>query len=145
MTAELLRREADLLVQRLRVWTPTRWAAGDRAAVALHLAQVLADAAADLEGEPRRALPDLGSPLALPDQVAVTADDVVRADPPADLARELVLHLLLHRHDLLADDVPMSLAERLGAGSGEALLAAARRTCPSHGLQDHGRAADGRG
>ena len=126
MTVELLRRESDLLVQRLRLWTPTRWAAGDRAATARHLAQVLADAAADLERGPRRALPDLGNPLSLPDQLAVTADDCARAEPSAAVARDLVLHLLAHRHDLLGDDVPASLAAQLGGGD---VLARGRALC----------------
>ena len=129
MTVELLRRESGLLVQRLRVWTPTRWAAGEREAVARHLAQVLADAAADLEGEPRRLLPDLGSPLALPDQLAVTADDAVRAGPSDEAARGLVVHLLLHRHDLLGDEVPASLAEQLGCPAGQDVLTAGRQAC----------------
>lgn len=129
---ELLRREAGLLVQRLRVWTPPRWGAGDRERVARHLAQVLADAAADLEGGPRRPLPDLGSPLALPDQLAVTADDVVRAGPSDELAAALTAHLLLHRHDLLEDDVPDTLAAQLGHASGADLLAQAGQACTSH-------------
>jgi hypothetical protein len=129
---ELLRREAGLLVQRLRVWTPPRWGAGDRERVARHLAQVLADAAADLEGGPRRRLPDLGSPLALPDQLAVTADDVVRANPSDALATALTCHLLLHRHDLLGDEVPDTLAAQLGHPSRADLLSRAEQACTSH-------------
>lgn len=129
---ELLRREAGLLVQRLRVWTPTRWGAGDREAVARHLAQVLADAAAELEGGPRRPLPDLGSPLALPDQLAVTADDVVRAGPSDETAQALTAHLLLHRHDLLGDEVPDTLATQLGFADGGQLLTRAEQACTAH-------------
>lgn len=126
---ELLRREAGLLVQRLRVWTPPRWGAGDRERVARHLVQALADTAADSEGQPRRLLPDLGSPLALPDQLAVTADDVVRAGPSDETVRMLTAHLLLHRHDLLEDDVPDTLAVQLGFADGAELLARTSQTC----------------
>ncbi len=52
--ADLLRRESRSLVQRLRLWTPARYAAaaapwGTRADLVLHLAQACADAVADLE------------------------------------------------------------------------------------------------
>jgi hypothetical protein len=131
---DLLRRESASLVQRLRLWTPQRWAAqhgahGTRAGLAFHLAQALADTAADLEGEPQRPLPRLGSDLALPDQVAVTCDDLVRAGPPDGLARDATAHLLLHRHDLLGDAVPEGLAAALGVddvlGLGRAVCEAA--------------------
>jgi hypothetical protein len=118
-SAELLAKEAGLLVERLRLWTPARWAArapvlGTRADVVHHLAQSLADDAARLEGEATRPLPRLDSDLALPDQLAVTADDLVRAGPPDDVARRAVLHLLLHREHLLGDPIPATLASRLG-------------------------------
>jgi hypothetical protein len=123
MTA-LLRRESRSLVQRLRLWTPARWAAaaapfGTRADLVHHLAQSLADLAADAEGEPRRPLPRLDSDLGLPDQLAVTADDLVRALPPAEAARAATLHLLAHRRDLLAEEVPAGLAAALGLGRAE--------------------------
>jgi len=131
--ALLLRREARSLVQRLRLWTPARYAAaappwGARADLVLHLAQTCADAAADLEGEPRRALPRLDSDLGLADQLAVTSDDLVRAQPGDDLARAVTADLLVHRLDLLAEDVPASLADALGladvVGAGRAACAA---------------------
>lgn len=49
-----------------------------RAAAALALTQQLADTALDLEGLPRRPVPDLG-PLAVGDQVAVTGEDLAAA------------------------------------------------------------------
>jgi len=112
-----LQREAVLLVQRLRLWTPPRWGAaappwGSRADLVHHLAQVLANEAALLEGTPQRPLPHLPSPFALPDQLAVTADDLVRAGPTS---HDAVLHLLAHRADLLGDAVPASLGAALGA------------------------------
>ena len=109
---DLLAREARSLVERLRVWTPARWAAeappyGTRGDVVHHLAQELATRA----GEAPTRLPRLDSDLALPDQLAVTADDLVRAGR-AELAD--VAHLLAHRRDLLNDEVPEALRARLG-------------------------------
>jgi hypothetical protein len=130
MTA-LLDREARLLVQRLRLWTPARWSAaapvlGTRGDLAHHLAQALADDAAHLEGTARRALPRLDSDLVLVDQLAVTSSDLVRAGPPDELARSAAAHLLLHRRHLLDDDVPPGLAAALGLDD---VLAAGERTC----------------
>ena len=109
---ELLAREARSLVERLRVWTPARWAAefppyGTRGDVAHHLAQWLASRA----GEAPIRLPRLDSDLALPDQLAVTADDLVRT---GDAQLSDVAHLLAHRRDLLDDEVPEALRARLG-------------------------------
>ena len=115
----LLAREAASLVERLRLWTPARWAAaapvlGTRADVVHHLAQRLADAAADVEGTPRRPLPRLDSDLALPDQLAVTADDLGRRARADEVAVAATAHLLLHRAHLLGEDVPAGLARTLG-------------------------------
>lgn len=126
----LLRRESRSLVQRLRLWTPSRFAAqapshGTRADLVHHLAQRLADQAADAEGQPRRPLPRLEGDLVLPDQVAVTADDLVRTGD-AEAARASTAHLLLHRHDLLAEEVPARLARALGLAD---VLAAGREEC----------------
>ena len=130
----LLAREAAALVERLRLWTPARWAAaapvlGTRADVVHHLAQHLADAAALLEDRPPRPLPRLDSDLALPDQLAVTAADLVRTGPPDELARTLTAHLLWHRSELLGDDVPAGLAADLGLTD---VLAAGRAACTLH-------------
>jgi hypothetical protein len=110
--AELLAREARSLVERLRVWTPQRWAAsappyGTRADVVHHLAQSFVTAA----GETDRPLPHLDSDLGLPDQLAVTADDLVRVGR-ATLSD--VAHLLAHRRDLLDEEAPQSLLVQLG-------------------------------
>jgi hypothetical protein len=128
---EALRRESQSLVQRLRLWTPARYAAavppwGTRGDLVLHLAQVLADAAADLEQQPHRQVPRLDSELARADQLAVTSDDLVRAGPPPHLARSLTAHLLAHRVDLLGDEVPASLAQALGVPD---VVAAGRAAC----------------
>ena len=114
MTVALLDREARALVQRLRVWTSTRWAAAARTGLtrgdlAHHLASVLAEA-----GSAPVALPRLASDLALPDQLAVTAADLVRSGPSDEVARTLTAHLLWHRSELLGDDVPPGLSEDLG-------------------------------
>ena len=115
----LLDREARSLVQRLRLWTPARYgaAAGStctRGDLVHHLAQSLADRAALLEAGPRRALPRLDSDLGMPDQLAVTAADLVRARPPEAVAVAVTAHLLLHRGGLLGDGVPPGLAAALG-------------------------------
>ena len=128
---DLLRRESRSLVQRLRLWTPARYAAaappwGTRGDLVRHLAQACADAAAELEGEPRRTLPRLDSDLGLADQLAVTSDDLVRAGPGDDLARAVTAHLLVHRIDLLGEDVPASLADALGVDD---VVAAGRAAC----------------
>lgn len=122
---ELLAKEAHSLVQRLRVWTPTRWSAAvrpglTRADLVHHLAQALADAG----GEAPVRLPRLEADLALPDQLAVVADDLVRLAPPDDVARSATAHLLLHRGELLGDEVPAGLREALqGAEPGCGLRA----------------------
>jgi hypothetical protein len=117
--AAVLDREARSLVERLRLWTPARWAAaapvlGTRADIAHHLAQALADTGAIWAQADRRTLPRLDSDLVLPDQLAVTAADLVRAGAPDDVVRGAVAHLLLHRRHLLADDAPPGLAAELG-------------------------------
>lgn len=129
--ALLLSRETRALVDRLRLWTPARWAAaapviGSRGDVVHHLAQALADAAAELDAAPRHPLPRLDSDLALPDQLAVTGDDLVRAAPPAGVVRAAVAHLLWHREHLLGDDVPAGLTVALGLDD---VLAAGKRAC----------------
>lgn len=124
---ELLAREAGLLVTRLRLWTPARWQAaalpyGTRGDLVHHLAQALADQA----GEAPVRLPRLGSDLALPDQLAVTADDLVRTGLATG---DDVAHLLLHRRDLLDEPVPAALVEALGEPDELALLRRARAAC----------------
>ena len=115
----LLRREARLLVERLRLWTPARFAAsarpwGSRGDLMHHLAQDLVDRAALAEGAAARRLPRLDSDLALPDQLAVSADDLVRAGPSHAAAVEAAAHLLAHRTELLEDEIPAGLADALG-------------------------------
>ena len=114
MPDPLLAKEVGGLVQRLRLWTPTRWAAacdpwGTRADLGRHVAQWLADRAAELEGQPLRPLPLLSPDLLVADQLAVTGDDLVRAEPGPELVRDAVDHLLAHRLELLDEEPPASL------------------------------------
>ena len=114
-------------MQRLRLWTPSRWAAacepwGTRADVGRHLAQWFADSTADLSSEVRRTLPVLSPDLLVADQVAVTGDDLVRAEPPEDLCTDAVAHVLAHRFDLLGEEPPTSLG-------GPATLQRGREVC----------------
>ncbi len=127
---DLLAREAASLVARLRLWTPARWAAeavpyGTRADLAHHLASWLVE----LAGEAPVPLPRLDSDLALPDQLAVAADDLVRSRPPAAVLRDAVAHLLLHRAELLGEEVPAGLVRALGEPDELALLRRARTVC----------------
>ena len=56
----------------------------------------------------------------------MTSDDLVRASPPDDLARAVTAHVLVHRLDLLGEDVPASLA---GALDLDDVVAAGRAAC----------------
>ena len=129
---ELLAREAASLVARLRLWTPARWAAASggrtRADLAHHLAQCLADAAAAASGDAAARLPRLDSDLVLPDQLAVTADDLVRARAADAVAGDALAHLLVHRAELLEEPVPAGLLAALGVPDEPALRA--RASCP---------------
>jgi hypothetical protein len=122
---DLLRKEVDSLVQRLRLWTPQRWAAacdpwGTRADLGRHLAQSWADLAADREGSPRRQLPVLSPDLLVADQLAVTGDDLVRTAP--EDVDDVLAHLLAHRYDLLGEEPPTSLG-------GAATVVRGRQAC----------------
>lgn len=134
---ELLAKELGSLVQRLRLWTPARWAAaaepwGTRADLGRHLAQALADEAASLEGTGPRTLPVLHPDLLVADQVAVTGDDLLRCGPDDAQARDVVAHLLAHRLDLLGEDPPASLG-------GAEVLARGRAVCDSRAARGTGR------
>jgi hypothetical protein len=125
----LLVKEVQSLVQRLRLWTPQRWAAacdpwGTRADCGRHLAQWLADRAAELDGELARQLPVLSPDLLVADQLAVTGDDLVRAEPGPELVQSAVDHVLAHRYDLLDEEPPASLG-------GPAALVRGRAACSS--------------
>ena len=115
----LLRREARLLVERLRLWTPARFAAsappwGSRGDLVHHLAQDLVDRTALAGGGAARPLPRLASDLVLPDQLAVSVDDLVRAGLSDAAAVTAAAHLLAHRTELLEDEIPAGLADVLG-------------------------------
>lgn len=127
MSEDLFRKELAVLVQRLRLWTPSRWAAscppwGSRADAVRHLAQWCADLAADGEGTARRQLPVLSPDLLVADQLAVTGDDLLRVRPDLALLDEAVAHLLAHRVDLLDEEPPASLG-------GQGAVALGREVC----------------
>lgn len=112
---QVLAREARSLVERLRVWTPERWAAaappyGTRGDLVHHLARWFVEQAAETAAP----LPRLDSDTALPDQLAVVVDDFLRTGPDERAVRVATAHLLAHRQDLLADEVPAGLLEHLG-------------------------------
>jgi hypothetical protein len=73
------------LVRQVSHWTPARWSKpvgegrGTRAEAVHALVQRIADAAADAEGEPKRAVPRLPNDLALPDQLRVVSSDLASA------------------------------------------------------------------
>lgn len=134
----ILERESLLLVGRLRLFTPARYAAAalplpSRGDLARHLAQALASGGQGLEAAGRRELPvwrDLPRlpDLAVADQIAVTASDAVRAarqlparerveTPRGPVeARTLVA--------LLCSEVLLHRADLDGAGPGRAVAAA---------------------
>jgi len=119
--------EATALVQFLRRWSPSRWSGtprqqlspvtGSAADLAHHLVQALADLAADAEGRPLRSVPRLDSPLSLPDQLAVVADDLIRAAPPPPVALRALAELVLHRAELDGGPIPPATAALLLASS----------------------------
>jgi hypothetical protein len=84
------------LVNQVGHWTPARWSRpsddgeGTRADLVHRLAQRLADAGADAEGEPRRAVPRLENDLVLVDQVRVLAADALEAPVPDAVEADLV-------------------------------------------------------
>jgi hypothetical protein len=96
MTADELVRAVDRLVDHIGQWAPSRWTApaasgaGTRADVVHALAQRLADLEASVTGRPGRALPRLDNDLVLPDQVRVTARDLLAAHPTDDTLAEAV-------------------------------------------------------
>ena len=115
---------------RLRLFTPARWTAaadpfGTRGDLVHHLAAALVVAARETD----RPLPRLTSDLALPDQLAVTATDLVATGATPQVVRDQCAHLLLHRRDLLDEPVPAGLLGELGWPDEPALLRHARAVC----------------
>jgi hypothetical protein len=91
MIADELVRAVDRLVDQVGQWTPSRWAVSTRSGVgsraqAVHaLAQRLADLEAGVTGRADLPVPRLDNDLALPDQVRVTARDLLAAHPPDEV------------------------------------------------------------
>ncbi|WP_328465259.1 hypothetical protein OHA21_43115 [Actinoplanes sp. NBC_00393] len=78
----------DRLLNLVHHWVETRWSApsgaGTRAEMVHTLVQQLADLGAEAEQRPPRPVPRLHH-MVLPDQIRVMADDLLAADPSADL------------------------------------------------------------
>ena len=132
-----LRREVERLVERVRPWDLRRWGAAcltvpgrSRADVGFHLAQVLTGAAQRLEGVGPYELPRLSDP-AVAHQLAVTADDLLRAAPPPDVARAMLAEVVLHRHDLDGSGWPRPIADLLGFTLDDARAACALGPAPT--------------
>lgn len=100
---EELRRVVELLVRQVGHWQEPRWAAratdGDepRSDVVHRLVQEIADLAADVEGVPRREVPRLDSPLVLPDQLRVVAEDLIAAGANEETVRGATAKISLVR------------------------------------------------
>ena len=84
-----LRRETDLLIRQVGHWGQPRWnsmarnsGTRSKADVVHGLIQRLADRCADVEAQPRRAVPRLDNDLALIDQLRVMTNDLVDTDAP---------------------------------------------------------------
>jgi hypothetical protein len=95
MSADELTAAVRRLVRHVSHWTPSRWAAfsasGTRRSDAVHdLVQWLADRAAEVEREPRRAVPRLENDLVLPDQLTVVANDLAVAGGDDETIRAAV-------------------------------------------------------
>lgn len=82
MTADLLVRQADLLVSQVAHWTPARWRGRSDGVYAL--VQRLADATAEAEGRTALPVPRLADTV-LPDQIRVMVADLVAASPRSDV------------------------------------------------------------
>lgn len=84
--------EVGALLRRFGRWTARSWAVRTdgrtRSDVVFALVQLLADLAADAEGEPRRAVPRLDDGT-LPDQLIVVAHDLRRTGSAAALGAGL--------------------------------------------------------
>ncbi|KUL36654.1 hypothetical protein [Actinoplanes awajinensis] len=78
----------ERLLTQVRHWEEPRWAAsagaGTKGDLAYVLVQELADLGAEAEGRPSRMVPRAHD-LVLPDQLRVVADDLLAAEPSADL------------------------------------------------------------
>ena len=89
----------DRLLNQVRTWEQPRWRAGGRADRAYALVQLLADLGADAERRPRRPVPREHD-MILPDQLRVTADDLLAAAASADVLAEAAAAVDEMRHSL---------------------------------------------
>lgn len=138
-TPELLGRELDLLVARLRDFSPARYGApappfASRAGAMWHLARYLVSATG--VERPLPVLPD----MALADVVAVVGHDLCLSEPDEAAAAAALAEVLLHRYEI-DGSVPGRRAFRAvldaldptGSESPRQLLRVARLRCPAYG------------
>ena len=91
MSAVELTRLVEMLARQTSQWTPARWSAvaepgtPSRAELVYGLIQRIADLAAEVEGQHRREIPPMESPLLLIDQLRVMAADLILAGAPEGL------------------------------------------------------------
>lgn len=69
----------DRVLTRIGRWTPRHWATHDRMTTVHAVLQRLADLAAEFDGAPPRAVPNLGG-AAVSDQLTVLVGDLADAD-----------------------------------------------------------------
>ena len=136
---ELLAHELNLLVTRLRDFSPARYAApappfASRAAALRHLAGYLVVAAGIDRQLP--ALPD----MALADVIAVTGHDLCAAAPTEAVAAAALAEVLLHRYEVdgslpgrRAAASVLRVLEPSVTPSPSRLLRVARLSCPAYG------------
>jgi hypothetical protein len=74
----------DRLLNQVRHWEKPRWSANGRGDRVYALVQLLADLAADAEGNPHRPVPREHD-MVLPEQIRVMADDLLAAATPEKL------------------------------------------------------------
>lgn len=86
MSAEILVRQAELLVGQVAHWTPARWRGRSDGVYAL--VQRLADATAQVENRPGRVVPRLADTV-LPDQIRVMIADLVAVAPATEVVERL--------------------------------------------------------
>ncbi|WP_412748502.1 hypothetical protein [Krasilnikovia sp. M28-CT-15] len=92
MTPQEFATGIDRLLTQVGHWEQGRWwvhtpAGPTKADLTYGLVQRLADLGADAEGRLRRTVPRLTDPV-LPDQVRVTADDLLAAEPGEDVLEQ---------------------------------------------------------
>ncbi|MFI5492741.1 hypothetical protein [Actinoplanes sp. NPDC051859] len=101
--ADELRTATQRLLAQVGHWESGRWSTsvgeGSRGDLVFALVQRLADLAADAERRPRREVPREAD-TALPDQLRVTIDDLLLAEPTGNVLTQAAADLLAVRKTL---------------------------------------------